>query len=304
MLGDMPSMEMKQSTIISLDRPGRLLKKSEAYLSDINIFLEEIPASITILLDTLALADSSLTARILPLLGSAGRDRVLRPLFHVMMDSSAREGVRRLAAMQLGLAASLSEDPSALNADLIENLDHSEPLVRASCALALGWEGNARGVAALMSHLQDPDRDVQAAVAAALSSINDGRVFDYLIDRLKNGTLEEQRSIVLNLWRFSERRSGVETVYLNCLDWLPDELVSDILSAVSMIPHTPVVFTIYRRMLSVDDLKIRLQVLENLEALDPLDYQSLNNHLYALLTDRETKIRQAATRLLAKSVKC
>jgi len=291
---------MNQTRIISLDRPGRILKKAREYLADMDIFLAEIPRSITILLDALPIADLFLTTKILPLLAAAGKERVLWPLFHVMMDSSAEEEIRRSAAVQLGLAASLSEDSSDLNAVLIGNLDHPESLIRSSCALALGWEGNGGAVPALMSHLQDPDRDAQAAMVAALASINDGRVFDHLTDRLKNGNLEEQRAIVLNLWRFAERKRGVATVYRECLDWVPGELVPDILSAVSMIPHTAAVLTIYHRMLSEETAAIRLQVLENLEALDPLDYQSLDSRLHGLLMDRDSLVRQAATRLLAK----
>ena len=294
---------MKKSTIISWDRPGRLLKKTATYLADMDTFIAEIPGSITILLDALALAEPSVKIKILPLLGAAGRDRVLGPLFDLMMDFSSDEEIRRSASVHLGLAASLSDDPSLLNTRLIDNLDHPDPLVRAGCALALGWEGNDGVVAALMGHLQDPDRDVQAAVVAALSSVNDAHVFDRLIQRLESGKLEEQRSILLNLWRFAERFPGAARVYRDCLDWLPVDLYPDILSAVAMIPHTTAVLSIYRRMLSEDDRDIRLQVLENLEALEPLDYAPLNEPLHRMLADKDARVRQAATRVLAKSVK-
>jgi hypothetical protein len=48
------------------------------------------------------------------------------PLYSLMIAPSKDEQVRRSAAVQLGLAASLSEDPSALKAKLIENLNHPE----------------------------------------------------------------------------------------------------------------------------------------------------------------------------------
>jgi len=294
---------MSKPTVISLDRPGRLLRKTREYLANLDVFLAETPGSITILLNALPLADPSLAAQILPLLGTTGKDRVLGPLFHVMMDSSAEEEIRRSAAVQLGLAASLSENSLALNSLLIQNLDHPEPLVRSSCALAMGWEGNGGAVDALMSHLQDPDRDVQAAVVAALSSVNDVRVFEHLTERLKNGDPEEQRSIVLNLWRFAERMQGVETVYLKCLDWLSAELFPDILFSVSMIPHTAAILGIYRQMLLEDDPGLCLQVMENLQVLDPLAYQPLNRCLRGLLTNKDYRLRQAATRLLARREK-
>ena len=116
--------------------------------------------------------------KIIPLLGYAGKDRVLWPLFHLMIAASTDEQVRRSAAVQLGLAASLSADPSALKSELIENLSHPETYIRSNCALALGWEGNWPAVKSLIAHLPDPYRDVQAAVVAALLSLGDVRVFD------------------------------------------------------------------------------------------------------------------------------
>ena len=53
-------------------------------------------------------------------------------------------------------------------------------------------------------------------------------------------------------------------------------------------------------MLAEDNPGIRLQVLENMEVLDPLDYTSLNGSLQRLLVDKDARVRQAATRLLAR----
>ena len=248
---------------------------------------------------SLPLADPDLTIRILPLLGTAGKDRALQPLFDLVMDVSVDEGLRRSAAIHLGLAASLSENPAALIAELIENLDHRDPSIRGCCSLALGWEGNTAAVPALMNRLQDPDRDVQAAVVAALSSVNDARVFDRLVERLRNGSLEEQRSVLLNLWRFAERVPDAQRVFRDSLEWLPADLYPDILAALSMIPPTGPVLAIYRRMLSEEYIGIRLQVLENLQALEPLEYAPLNESIRRMLADKDRRVRQAATRLLA-----
>ncbi|WP_155305564.1 HEAT repeat domain-containing protein [Desulfosarcina widdelii] len=292
---------MKNKNLVPLDRSGRLLNKAMVYLSDMEAFLDETPGSITILIDALPHADASLKLKILPLLGAAGKDRVLWPLFHLVTTSAGDEAVCRLAAVQLGLAASLSEDPEELNTALIENLNHPETTVRGACALALGWEGNHRAVPALMDHLQDPDIDVQAAVIAALSSVGDPHVFDFFTKRLKSGSIEERRSILLNLWRFGEKFFRVESIYLNCLDDLSPELVPDILSALTMIPYSPTVLSIYRRMLTKKDPVIRRQVLENLEALDPTEYEPLQEILHGLLDDNDPRVRQSVIRLLREN---
>jgi len=292
---------MKKNTLVPLDRSGRLLRKATMYLSDMEAFLDDTPGSVMTLIDALPHADVSLKLKILPLLGTVGKDRALWPLFHLVKASAGDETVCRSAAIQLGLAASLSEDPEPLNTALIENLNHPEAPVRSACALALGWEGNHRAVPALMDHLRDPDRDVQAAVIAALSSVGDPHVFDFLTKRLESGHVEERRSILLNLWRFGEKINGVERIYLNCLDRLSPELVPDILSALTMIPYTPTIRAIYRRMLGEKDPVIRRQVLENLEALDPVEYEPLQEALQGLLDDTDPRIRQAVIRLLREN---
>lgn len=263
--------------------------------------MDDTPGSVTILIDALPHADASLKLKILPLLGTAGKDRALWPLFHLVTTSAGEEAVCRLAAVQLNLAASLSEDPEPLNTALIEKLNHPEAAIRSACALALGWEGNHRAVPALMDHLQDPDIDVQAAVIAALSSVGDLHVFDFFTKRLKSGSMEERRSILLNLWRFGEKNFRVERIYLNCLDDLSPELVPDILSALTMIPCSPTVLSIYRRVLTKKDPAVCRQVLENLEALDPAEYEPLKEILYGLLDDDDPRVRQSVVRLFREN---
>ena len=174
---------MKTATVIAIDRSANLLRKTEKYLADMDAFLADSDKGITILLDTLPYADDGLILKMLPLLGYAGKDRALWPLFRLMTRRSVADSVRRSTAVQLGLAASLSDDPSTLTVELIKKLNHSDPAIRSSCALALGWEGNRSAVPSLMAHLQDSDRDVQAAVVTALASVGDDRVLTALIDR-------------------------------------------------------------------------------------------------------------------------
>ena len=294
------SCTLKTGVLLPMNRPGRLLEKARGYLTDMDAFLAEPAVAVEVLLDALPHADTDLILKMLPLLGYAGKDRVLWPLYHMMHEVSKDEQVRHSAAVQLALAASLSKDPSALNAELMEQLDHPNPSVRSGCALALGWQGNWPAVEALMVHMPDSDRTVQDAVVAALTSMGDVRVFDLLIARLETGTLEEQRCILLNLWRFSEQVSRVETAYLGCMETLVPELRVDALSGLGMLPFSTTILEGYLRLLGHEDLRVRRQVLENLAAVEPVDDEHLKETLYGLLADEETQIRQAAIRLLAR----
>lgn len=291
---------MNTGVLIPMNRPERLLGKVRGYLADTEAFLAEPVVAVAVLLDALPHADTELIMRMLPFLGFAGKDRVLWPLYNLMLEASKDERVRHSAAVQLGLAASLSNDPSVLKAELIEKLDHPNPSVRCSCALALGWEGNWPAVESLMVHMADPDRNVQDAVVAALASMGDVRAFDLLITRLKTGAVEEQRSILLNLWRFAEQIPRVETVYLSCMETLLPELRVDALSGLSMLPVSTTILKGYQQLLRDEDPRIRRQVLENISAAEPIDDEQMKEILFGLLADEDTQIRQAAIRLLAR----
>lgn len=288
---------MEKGKLVSLDRPARLLKKVQLYLNDMDAFLADTSAAVTVLLDGLPFADRDLLLKMIPLLGYAGKDRVLWPLFGLIIEASTDEGVRRSAAVHLGLAASFSVDPSGLGKKLAESLNHRDPSVRSSCALAIGWEGNASAVEPLMARLPDPDMEFQTAVVTALASIGDRSVFDRLTDRLQDGLREEQRCILLNLWRFSDTVPQVEAVYLDWVDAFLPETRLDALSGLAMISLNPTILKVYRRLLTDENPRIRLQVLENLSAANPNDYQPLKERLAQLVTDTDARVRRAAIRL-------
>jgi HEAT repeat protein len=290
---------MKNGILIPLDRARRLLEKTRAYLADLEAFLANTPAAVTVLLDALPFADANLQVKMLPLLGYAGKDRVLWPLYNLMRAASSDDQVRRLAAVQLGLAASMSGDTKALAKELIQNLSHADAHVRSICALALGWEGNWSAVKPLMACLTDTDRDVQADVATALATLGDDRVFDLLTARLDSAMMEEQRSILLNLWRFAEHNPDVADVYLTAMEKISPDLRADALAGLAMVPLSPAVLDGYRRLLMDEDPAIRRQVLENLSHADPRVYAPLNATLRKLATDRDKRVRQAAIRLFA-----
>ena len=293
--------QMCKARLIALDRSGRLLNKAREYLANVDLFLADTVGALDHLLEALPHADTKLQLKMLPLLGYVGKDRVLWPLYHLVMDPSANDQVRRLAAIQLGLAASSSDDPAALKTELINQLNrHPEVAVRSNCALALGWLGNRPAVTALLDHLQDSDRDVQTAVVTALSSVADERVFDRMVAHLENGNLEVQRCILLNLWRFNEQRSRVEAIYLGWLNRSATDLHVDVLSALGMIRLSPDILDLYRRLLADKDATIRYQVVENLSSADPNAYASIKDNLDGLLKDDDARVRQAAIRLFTR----
>ena len=291
---------MKTGTLILLDRPRRLLQKVRRYTSNSELFFSDSATAVSIFLDALHHADSKLLLKMLPLLGSAGDDRVLWPLFNMIAADSLDEPLRTSAAIQLGLAASLSEDPLSIRNALIEQLNHPDASIRSSCALSLGWEGNWPAVEPLAGHLSDPDQDVRMAVVAALSSMEDEKVLALLEDRLKSGSKEEQRVIFLHLWRFRRYLQQVEEIYVKSMADADVDLQLDILVGLAMLPLSPKLLDLYGRFVVDKNARIRHQVLENLSTANPLEYRNIQQHLRKLLNDENARVRQAAIKLFAR----
>ncbi|GAB6904471.1 hypothetical protein DESC_720403 [Desulfosarcina cetonica] len=290
---------MKNGRLIPFNRSHRLLDKVRDYLADMNTFFADIDNGVAIFLEILPHVDNSMLARMLPLLGYAGKEEVLWPLYDLTVNESTNEQIRTTAAIQLGLAALQSKDPSAINAALINMLDHSLPTIRMGCALALGWEGNYPAVQALIQRLDDPERDVQASVVTALVSVGGNYVFDLLKSRLLIGSIEEQRSILLNYWRFSEKFPNVEWVYSDVIMDLPADMRIDALEGMGMLPISFVILNRYRKLIADEDPFVRLKVLENLLAHKADEISSISDDLYPLLNDKDSRVRQAAVRLLS-----
>ncbi len=291
---------MKTATLVPLNRSDRLLTKVREYLADTQFFFNQMPDSLTVLLNGLPFADTAVLVQMVHLLGYIGDDRVIWPLFGLIVEDDGDDTVRRLAALQLSQTAARMADPQVLVAALIGHLYHPHPAVRCSCALALGWRNNRPAVVPLLAHLSDPDRDVREAGVLSLASVGGTGVFHQLTARLDTGRLDLQRCILLNLWRFERQGERVVTIYLESMVTLPAALRLDALCGLAMLPLSQAILRAYGRLLLDDDPQIRCQVMENLSAVPPDDYGSLWDRLEPLLSDPDARVRQAAVRLFAK----
>jgi HEAT repeat protein len=291
---------MKTAKLISMDRPGRLLKKVHQYISNSELFFLDSSTAVTLFLDALPHAEPPLLSKMLPLLGCSADDRVLWPLFGLTTSDSLDDPIRTSAAIHLGLAASLSQNPLAIRMALIEKLNHPDAAIRSSCALSLGWKGNGPAIKPLAAQLSDPDHDVRAAVISALSSVEDEEVLVLLTDRLNRGTKAEQRVIFLHLWRFRKHIKQVEDIYIKHMAEADTDLRLDMLVGLAMLPLSPKLLDLYRLFVVDKNARIRHQILENLSTASPSEYKALNQHLRVLLDDEDAHVRQAAIRLFAR----
>ena len=285
-------------SIIPLDRAHRLLRKAQPYLTDLARFLADTHTAVSVLLDAMPHADGPTLLTLIPLVGYGGRDRALLPLYHLMLEKIGDETIRTAAAVQLGVAASLSNEVDDIRTRLIADLDHADPRIRCVCALALGWEGNTAAAAVLLNHLTDPDGDVQAAVVTALASLGDPALFSRLTHRMPTAAVDVRRSILLNLWRFQDRVEQVEKWYIETLPTIEAALRQDLLDGLAMLALSPAILELYRALLDDPDPRIRRQVLENLLASDAAALRPLIPLFQRYAMDQDPGVRRAAIRLL------
>jgi len=291
---------MKKNNVILFQSRARLQKKAQVYVEDPTRFLEEREQAVPLLLKALKHVDRGLKSRILLLLGGFAGEDVIWPLFRLLTDPSEDEEVRHEAAIQLSVTGSFLREPQALIDELVVALKNTDPLVRAGAAFALGWRGNAAAAIPLIELLYDPDVQVQQAAVNALSNLQDDRILGLLLDRLNHASLEQRRSILYNLWRFSDRLEMVTEVYLRILDHAEDELRVDALVLLGMIGGIKHHLSAYRKFLKDTNARIRELAYRELAGLMPQQLVAFRSDIEAGLADPETRVKRAALKAFQK----
>ncbi|MDD3993261.1 MAG: HEAT repeat domain-containing protein [Desulfobacteraceae bacterium] len=292
---------MAKDNLIRFDSQARLREKALAYLEDVDAFLSDIDRAVPLLLQVLkGSTDDDVKQQIILLLGGFAKRQVAFPLLELMCDAGQSEELRHHAAIQLSVTASFLEAPDALVDSLIGQLNHPDPQHRANATFALGWEGNHRAAVALVEKLFDPSTEVQQAAVNALANLRDDRILDLLLDRLGHGSVDQQRAILFNLWRFYSRREQVLSVYRDYLNHPDPALRLDALILMSTVSETADEVPFYIQRLKDNQERIRELALERLEDLAAEDLAAVADHIRPLLSDSSGKVRQAAVRLLAR----
>ena len=283
--------------IIRFDDHDRLLAKARAYICAPDEMLQAPDKAITLLFKAFKVADEELKLKIVLMLGTLARPQVIWPLYHLMHNQQEGEAIRHAAAIQLGVIGEILENPKPLVQQLKEDLRSASAFVRACAAFALGWEGNRTAVFALIERLYDDDPDVQQAAVNALTNLNDARLFDLLEERLQNGTREQKRSILYNLYRFSTRKEDVVRIYRNYILGKDPGLAYDALAIFETIADPIANLSVYRHCLKNPDPRMRELSLIRLLATRSPRLAILEPDVRLLVQDPDTMVRQAAIKL-------
>jgi hypothetical protein len=294
---------MKKNQIVQLEPKERILAKARKYVESIESFLEESDQAIAVLLKALRYADRDLKREITLFLGSFAKEQIVWPLYDIMTDPSEGEEIRQDAAIQLSVIAPfLKKDRQTLFERLAEEITNPDAERRLHATFAMGWEGNAQAAILLIERLYDSDPRVQQTAVNALCNLRDDRILDLLVDRLNNGSSEQKKVILFNLWRFYSKQEEVTKIYLKYLRDYDPEVRFDALVCMGPITEVRDHLEVYCECLKDKDGRIRALALNRLsEEAGERVLESLREDVEPLLDDPDMKIKSAALKILKKS---
>lgn len=284
--------------VIQFNDQERLLIKVRRYISAMDQLISDGDQALELLIRAFSIADDDLKLKIVLMLGTLARPRVVWPLLKIMCDDEQAETICQAAAIQLSVVGGIIKNPDKLVDRLLEHLGSKSARVRANAAFALGWEGNRRAAPYLIDCLSDTDIDVQQAAVNALSNLRDDGLFKFLSKRLQNGAKEQQRSILYNLGHFPARHNEIVEICKTFLHHADGDLRYDALVVLISLGNSNQHIDIYKNCLDDTEERIRYLALLRLSRMERRHLTPLAPRVRELVEDPSAKIRQAATRLV------
>lgn len=284
--------------IIRFDADQRLLGKVRAYLSALDELIGGGNEAVDLLLKAFWVADEELKVKIVIMLGTVARPQVAWSLLDIMRDPAQSETVRQAAAIQISVMGSALKDRNALVDQLRGDLQDEAPFLRASAAMALGWEGNSLAAPDLIDCLSDDDIDVQQAAVNALSNLHDDSLFTKLAQRLQKGGKEQQRSILYNLSHFPSRYGEAAQICRTFVHHSDPDLRYDALVVLHILSDADRESEINDHCLDDSDARIRELALTHFLGVERSRLKKIMPRVRRLVNDPQVRVRQAATRLV------
>ncbi len=281
-------------SIIAFDVKERLLRQAHIYINKPHLFLENRDKAVGTLLKALRYGDLELRRDILFLLGSFAKEEVIWPLFQIMCDPSESDELRDQAAIHLSVLGAFLSDSQTLNRRLLALLDEDDRDLKVRAILALGWEGNIHAVLPLIDCIYDTDEEIQEVAISALCNLRDSRVVRFLGDRLLNASLDQKRSILFNLIRFTDKNEEVRALFLRELEHGSPDLRLDALILLNQLKDSDADIEVYRRYITDNDPRIRALALERLGELNAINPKEASS----LLDDPDMRVKTAALKVL------
>jgi HEAT repeat protein len=286
-------------TVTRFDSKERLLARAKRYVESPEFFLDHADEATALLIRALKHADAELRENIKLLLTCFGdKERLAANLSTTLRDPDKDEDERRAAALTLSVIAPHLTDRRALAEDLLKDTTSQDVELRWHATCALGWDGNRDAVLALIDRLYDDDTRVQETAVFALTNLRDDRVLGLLVDRLERGSIEQQRSILFNLWRFYSKQEQAAEVYLRYLEHEDADLRFEALALLGQLTNVADHVDAIRPLLRDGQQRVRRLALRTLAELDTVKLRSLRQDVLAMLEDPNMEIKRLAHEIL------
>jgi HEAT repeat protein len=291
---------MTHNNIIQFNPIDRVLNKVDKFLESKELFFEDRETAIPLLLTALKYADNALKQKIILLLGSSAKQEIAWPLYKMLSDPLENEEIRYIAAIQLRVISPTLKDAQPLIDRLLQDLENKDSEMRMYAASALGWNGNFQAAIPLIALLFDSDMDVMQAAVNSLTDLGDDRIFIVLTDRLKYGSLDQQRCILFNLWHLTSKQDEVIEVYMDYLNHSNAELRYDSLVLLRALTEPEECLDAYIRCLNDDDSRIRLLALECIGEADKNQIVDFKKKIAAMYADPDLDVQAAAKKIMSQ----
>lgn len=255
---------MTKNKIIPFQTPEIFLRQAEAYLNQPDLILADKSKAVPMLQKAFQFADLVFKKEIMLNLVSLVPEEISCWLYKIMTDEDQEDELRYQAAIDLSLSAEHLENTTQVIETLIMDARSDDPDIRLLSTIALGWRENHQGVLPLLERVFDKDEFVQQAAINSLTNIRDDRVLPFLLDRLESAPQLQKRSILSNLYYFSDQENKIKPVYLKMLESSDPELRLDALANVITLYPMEEMFRKYKKLLADPEVQIRKTVLRTL----------------------------------------
>lgn len=287
-----------KNNVIPFDTIDRLIQKARRYTESPELYLEEQEQAHPLLMKVLQFADHEMRIKIVLLLGFFAREKIASFLVEFLVNDDEDDDFKNFVAVQLSRIIPELREPQPFIDTLLSFLSSDDPEIRVHAATALAWENNFQAAIPLIELLFDPDTEVQQCAVYCLSKLGDDRIFPLMADRLKNGTEEQKKCILFNLWHFGSKRDQCMSIYLDYLDHSDPEFRLDALALMRMISDPGEHIHIYHKCLNDDDPRIRALAVEHLEEVTAEERAGFRKRLKQLVSDSSPDVRRAAVNIL------
>jgi vesicle coat complex subunit len=284
--------------IIEFNSGEHLVKKAGYYVDNIEQMMAHKERAIPQLIRALVHADDKLKQKIIVVLAAFSGDEIFDVLYAIIKDPKQSDEIRHFSSVQFSATAWDRKAPGKIVDTLINDLKSRNPQTRNNAAFSLGWEGNTKAAIPLIELLYDRDQEVRQAAVNALFNLGDDRILALMVDRLKTGSFDQQKTILFNLLSFKSRHEEVVSVYLDYLEHPDDELRFDALFLLGSLVEAEKYLNIYAQCLDDHYSEIRKLALQRLSQLPKPLLLSIMDKIETLMSDPDPEIKKIVRKLI------